>query len=106
MLHRLLEQVQTWLAPRSETDTIRLGRQAEQWLAGDPANVALARMRQDALNRWYTAATTEERERCWFEVHRIDVLVQQVQRLVKDAALASQRSDTREKQRRADRLAV
>lgn len=85
------------LALKDDVTRRRRGRAAEVWLEDETLDAALAQMRQDALGLWYESADPAVRERCWFEVHRIDAFAQRLRAFVQDAALVQRRDESRER---------
>jgi len=86
-------RIKTLLADLTPGRRIRLGALAAAWLEDEAADTALAKMRQAALTRWYLSKSRKERERCWYEIRRIDAFTRLLRNMIAErkALLEQQR---------------
>ena len=93
----MIERLKEYLRTRSGIETRQLARETEQWLKDDTLNVGLAALRQALIERWLRSAMVEEREKCWYEIHRINAFVKQLRVIVERDAT----EEVREKRAKA-----
>jgi len=98
----LFERVRALLdGPRSRAEVRATAHQAGLWLEDETLNRALASLRRRAENTWLTSWDTAVREECWRELHRIDLFVRDLQRLLADEQVAATAEAKRTRRREA-----
>lgn len=100
---RLWARCKAILAPLTPEGVRRYGAEAAQWLEDPVLDRAIAQMRQAALDKWYAARESAQRELCWYELHRIDTFVGLLHKQITDAKVQDDR-ERRMERARASRL--
>lgn len=78
----MIERLRYFLRKRSDVETRRLAREAADWLKDESLNVGLAAFRQSLIERWLSSTTVEDREKCWYEIHRVNGFVKTLRVIV------------------------
>lgn len=86
----MFERIKELLARRQDEREVReIARRAADWLEDDTLNMALAGMRNAALNTWISSPDPVVQSRAWYEMHRISLFTRELRRLVENERVAT-----------------
>ncbi len=86
----MFDQIRELLARRKDERVLKeTARRAAEWLEDETLNMALAGMRNAALNTWVSSTDPVVRERAWYEMHRISLFVRELRNLIGDEKAAT-----------------
>ena len=86
----MFDRIRELLAKRQDEREVRaVAQRAAEWLEDETLNIALAGMRNAALNTWIASPDPAVQSRAWYEMHRISLFTRELRRLVENERAAS-----------------